>query len=291
MKMLAHLALVLLLVGAGGFVKNPPAAGAELRSSADETLVRAYGVKINVEDMEKALAFYHDKLGFEVEDRGGHPDYVLLKSGGGQKLILNRVKKLKARAHGDTGLSFTLQVNDLEQAILRMKELGVEFAETQRRKEGVGDAISIRDPFGRRISLMHQTVVKVEPFKEPRIYNYGFLIPDMGVGRDFYANKLGFVVRSEKYLPLDLPLGHPDKTFAFMLHVRPGVQAVRSDYPNAAPPNTLVLATRDLRAVMEELRKRGVKILTEQPLKGPRGDYVVFEDPFGNVSEVVEMRE
>jgi predicted enzyme related to lactoylglutathione lyase len=291
MKMLAHLALVLLLVGAGGFVKNPPAAGAVTRAFADESLVRAYGVKINVEDMEQALAFYHGKLGFEVEDRGGHPDYVLLKSGGGQKLILNRVKRLKARAPGDTGLSFTLQVNDLDQAIQRMKALGVEFAETQRRKEGVGDAISIRDPFGRRISLMHQTVVKVEPFKEPKIYNYGFLVPDMSVGRDFYANKLGFVVRSEKYLPLDLPLGHPDKTFAFMLHVRPGVQSVRSAYPDAAPQNTLVLATRDLRAAAEELKKRGVKILSEKPLKGPRGDYVVFEDPFGNVSEVVEMRE
>ena len=62
---------------------------------------------------------------------------------------------------------------------------------------------------------MHQTVLsRWSRFKEPRLYNYGFLIPDMEAGRDFYSNKLGFVVRSEKYLPLDLPLGHKDKSFA-----------------------------------------------------------------------------
>ena len=59
---------------------------------------------------------------------------------------------------------------------------------------------------------MHQTIVKVEPFKEPGIYNFGLLIPDMNVARDFYPNRLGFVVRSEKYLPKDLQLGHKDNS-------------------------------------------------------------------------------
>jgi catechol 2,3-dioxygenase-like lactoylglutathione lyase family enzyme len=70
--------------------------------------------------------------------------------------------------------------------------------------------------------MMHQTIVKVEPFKEPRIYNFGVLVPDMKAARAFYHDVLGFVERSEKYLPLDLPLGYSDNTFAFMLHYRPG---------------------------------------------------------------------
>lgn len=288
MKVLAQLASVLLLVGAGGFVKNPPAAKAGLEAGAAESLIRTYGLKINVEDMEQALSFYSGKLGFEVKDRRGYPDYVTLASGGGDKLILNRVKKLRPLAPGDTRLSLTLQVNDLEQAVRRMKALGVEFAEKEKRKEAVGDAISIRDPFGRPISMMHQTAVKVGPFKEPRVYNFGFLVPDMGVGRDFYANKLGFVVRSEKYLPLDLPLGHRDKTFAFMLHARPGVAPVRSAYPEAAPFLTLVFETADLSQTLDELRRKQVNIVAVK--HSEPGRVAVLEDPFGNVSELVEAR-
>ena len=288
MKVLAQLASVLLLVGTGGFVKNPPAAKAGLNAGATESLIRTHGLKINVEDMEKALSFYNGKLGFEVEDRRGYPDYVTLASGGGEKLILNRVRKLRPLGPHDTRLSFTLQVNDLDRAVRRLKALGVEFAETEKRKEAVGDAISIRDPFGRPISLMHQTAVKVAPFKEPKIYNFGFLVPDMGVGRDFYANKLGFVVRSEKYLPLDLPLGHPDKTFAFMLHARPGVAPVKSARPAAAPFLTMVFETADLSRALDDLRRRRVNVVAVKD--SALGRVVVLEDPFGNVSEVVEAR-
>jgi len=289
MKLPAYLASVLLLVSSGTLSENPSAGQAALDRGEAGSLIRTHGVKINVEDMEKALSFYGDKLGFAVEDRSGYPNHVLLKSGDGGKLILRRVKKLKAPGPGDTRLSLTLQVNDLDRAIERMKALGVEFGEKERRKEAVGSAIFIKDPSGRLISLMHQTIVKVEPFKEPKIYNFGFLIPDMQTGRDFYGNKLGFVVRSERYLPLDLPLGHKDKSFAFMLHYRPGVTPVKSDYPRAAAFYTLVFETHSLPAAVKELKARGVKVLTGEPQKGAGGSYVVFEDPFGNVSELLEV--
>jgi predicted enzyme related to lactoylglutathione lyase len=263
---------------------------------ADETkaegpiVIRTHGVKINVDDMDKALSFYCDKLGFEVEDRRHYPQQVFLKTGDRVKLILNAVKKLRRSDPEDTKVSVTLQVNDLDQSIARMKSLGVEFAENEKRKEGVGFAISIRDPFGRSISLMHQTIVKVEPFKEPKLYNFGYGIPDMNEAREFYCNKLGFVARSEKYLPLDLPLGHQDKTFAFMLHYRPGIKAITSSYPDAAPFNLIVYETDDLEKAITALKKSGVKILSERPQKSAGGDVVVFEDPFGNVSELLSPR-
>ena len=266
------------------------AVGEYRRSQVEtEALIRTHGLKINVDDMEQAVAFYCGKLGFEIADRSGHPNYVVLKSGDRNRLILNRVRKLMQLAPTDTQFSFTLQVNDLDQTIERMRSLGVEFAETERRKEGVGYAISIRDPFGRRISLMHQTIVKVAPFKEPKLYNFGFLIPDMAAGRDFYSNKLGFVVRSEKYLPLDLPLGHKDNTFAFMLHYRPGVRASKRAEPHSAPFNTLVFETYNLQAAVKELKARGVKILHGQPHQSALGNFVAFEDAFGNVSELLEV--
>lgn len=288
MKLLARVAFALTLVCLSGHVRNS-AGGRQAGTAEARQTIRTHGVKINVDDMEKALAFYCGKLGFEVEDRSGHPDRVVLKSGEEDKLILNRVRELKRLGPTDTSLSFTLQVNDLDQAIERMRSLGVEFGESERRKEGVGYAIFIKDPFGRRISLMHQTIVKVEPFKEPKLYNYGFVVPDMNAGRDFYSNKLGFVVRSEKYLPKDLPLGHTDNSFAFMLHYRPGVKPVRSGYPNSSPFNTLVFETDSLRAAVKELKGRGVKILSAEPQRGASGEFVVFEDPFGNVSELLEV--
>jgi len=289
MKLSIGLAFVLLFVNSGGHVKTPISAGANSCQVETESLIRTHGVKINVDDMDRALSFYTEKLGFQVEDRSGYPNYVVLKSGDREKLVLNRVKKLRTFSPTDTQLSFTLQVNDLDQAIEKMKALGVEFGEKQRRKEAVGNAISIKDPFGRLISLMHQTIVKTEPFEEPKIYNFGYAVPDMQIGRNFYSNKLGFVVRSERYLPLDLPLGHKDKSFAFMLHYRPGVVPVKSDYPRVAALNTLIFETFNLAAATAELKKMDVKILSREPQQSARGKYVVIEDPFGNVSEILEV--
>ncbi len=274
------LALVLLCLRSSGIALAADRAGEE------QLAIRTWGVKLNVDDMDKALSFYRDKLGFEVEDRQLYPRQVFLKAGDRVKLILNAVKKLRRLTPDDTKAAFTLQVNDLDQSIARMKSLGVEFAETEKRKEGVGYAISILDPFGRNISLMHQTIVKVEPFKEPKLYNFGYRVPEMQAARDFYANKLGFTVRSEKYLPLDLPLGHKDNTFAFMLHYRPNIQPIQSAYPAAVPLNVFVFETADLKKAIAALKKAGVKVLHERPQNSSLGSFVAFEDPFGNVSDL-----
>ena len=289
MKRLASMALALLLLCSNGSLKTG-AGKSRLKEAEGDTSLRTRGVKLNVDDMEKALSFYRDKLGFEIEDRSGYPKYVVLKTNERNKLILHRVRRLKGQSPSDTKLSFTLQVNDLDRAIERMRSLGVEFAEKEKRKEGVGNAISILDPFGRRISLMHQTIVYVEPFKEPKLYNFGFLVPDMAAARDFYSKTLGFVVRSEKYLPLDLPLGHEDNSFAFMLHYRPGVQSVKSKYPKDAAFNTLVFETNNLKAAVIELKKKGVRFLDDKPRRGDQGKSLAFEDPFGNVSELLEAK-
>jgi catechol 2,3-dioxygenase-like lactoylglutathione lyase family enzyme len=289
MKSRMYLALTLLLFCLTSYPGNHAFGGIESNRYEGKPFIKTYGVRINVDDMDKAVSFYCGKLGFDVEDRSGYPGRVVLRSGDRNKLILTRVKKLVTRGPADTGFSFTLQVNDLDEAIGRMKSLGVELGESNRRKEGVGSAIYIRDPFGRLISLMHQTIVKVEPFKEPKIYNFGFLIPNMETGRDFYSDRLGFVVRSEKYLPLDLPLGHTDKSFAFMLHYRPGVKAIKSEYPGVSPFNMLIFETDDLEAAVNEMKRRGIKFIDDKPREDAQGSYIAFEDPFGNVSELLEL--
>lgn len=250
---------------------------------SEKPILRTSALKINVEDMDKALSFYGDKLGFEIADRSGYPQEVVLKTSDNFKLILAKVKKLRKTEDTDTRVGMTLQVNDLNQAIEKMKSLEVEFAEKQPRKEGVGNAIYIVDPFGRKISLMHETIVKNDPFKEPKVYNFGLYVSDMNAGREFYENKLGFIARSERYLPLDMPLGHQDKTFAFMLHYRDWVKPIKSEYPKTAPFYTIVFETNDLAQATKMMKQNNIKIITAK-----KGKPIVFEDPFGNISELVE---
>ncbi len=259
------------------FAQNP--------KTSEKLTFRISALKINVDDMNKALAFYVDKLGFEVADRQGFPQEVVFRTDDHFKLILSKVKKLRKTEDSDTHVGLTLQVNDLDQAIAKMKSLGVEFAETKPRKEGVGNAIYIFDPFGRKISLMHEIIVKNDPFTEPKIYNFGLYIPDMSAGREFYENRLGFVARSKKYLPLDMPLGHQDKTFAFMLHYRDWVKSIKSEYPKTAPFYMIVFKTADLMQSVKEMKQNNIKIISAK-----KGKSVFFEDPFGNVSELFESK-
>jgi predicted enzyme related to lactoylglutathione lyase len=263
------------------------AAPAQQPKTAERASLRTSALKINVDHMDTALAFYVDKLGFEIADRNGYPRQVILKTGDRVKVILNMVARLQKAATTESQVSFTLQVNNLDQTIQKMRSLGVEFAKAKPRREGVGNAISILDPFGRIVSLMHQTSVRAEPFKEPRIYNYGVLIPDMAIGREFYSTRLGFIVRSEKYLPLDLPLGNEDNSLAFMLHYRPGITSIKKDQFGVSPFATMVFETSDLQGATRMMNKANIKVLAIN--KSTQGPTVVFEDPFGNVSELIEI--
>ena len=84
----------------------------------------------------------------------------------------------------------------------------------------VGLAIRFRDPFGNIHALLEQTVGEVPPFEEPQVYNSGFKHPDADTAslRSLFVEALGFVVRTERYYPPSLPIGHPEGSFAFMLH-------------------------------------------------------------------------
>lgn len=267
---------------------NRQSTGFELRTaSLTETFkISTRALKINVADMETAIQFYVDKLGFEIEDRSDYPRQVALKTEDRVKLLLSKVKRLQSVGPKDSHVGLTLQVNDLEKTILRMKSAGVQFGETESRKEAVGNAISIVDPFGHRISLMHQTVVNVPAFKEPRIYNFGVLVPDMNAGQSFYVNKLGFIALTQKYLPLDLPLGHQDRTFGFMLHYREGVQVLRRPDAKASPGYSIVFETEDLPAAVEAMKRNGIEIIENHPARKAQPATVVFSDSFGNVLEL-----
>lgn len=249
--------------------------------------IRTYGVKVNVADLNKAADFYGKTFGFEVESKAG--DYVFLKTKDKTRLVIHQVTNLLPEGNTEACAGLTLQVNDLDKTIASLKSKGVNFGSESKRKEGVGYAIYLNDPFGTKISLMHHTITKVEPFTEPQIYNYGFKIPDMTKAIQFYVTALGFVERSKNYLPNDMPLGHKDGSFGFMLHFREGTEAIRHNSTDSEHI-AILFSTTDIELAIPLLKERGVQFLQKgSPIETPLGKSISFYDPFGYLSELIEV--
>lgn len=250
--------------------------------------IQAWGVRINVPDMEKAIGFYCDKLGFEIKSKANYPKWVELNTGKpNQILVLTQVSNLIAEGATDCKAGLTLQVNNYDSAVVKLKSKGVDFGKNQKRKEGVGYSIYFEDPFGTRISMMHETARQNPHFKEPKIYNYGIMTPDMEASR-FFFKVLGFTERSEKYLPLDMPLGNPDKSFAFMLHYRDGVEAVR--YNTSNDEHIVILfKTQNITEILQHLGQNNIQTVQTKLQEGPHGKFISLRDPTGLVYDLFEV--
>ena len=247
------------------------------------------GVKINVTDMDKAIDFYVDKLGFSIASGNKKPAMVFLSVQADRSIVvLNLVRNLLPEGANESRAEFTLQVNDLDSAVEKLKKKGIDFGNAVKRKEGVGYAIFCKDPFNTSISLMHQTIVAVPHFPEPQIYNYGLLIPDMNAGRDFYK-QLGFIEKTERYLPLDMPLYNPDGSFAFMLHYREKVEPV---IQNSAGNEHIVLLfkTDDLGKTIKRLKGK-VQFIQKDIQRNESGPFISFADNTGFISELIEKKD
>ena len=249
--------------------------------------IKTYGVKLNVTDMRRAVHFYCNILGYTLVRVSPDSTFAALSyQSGTTKLFLNKVRNLLPERLEDAHPSFSMQVNNLDNTIWKLKKLNVEFAEKEKRKEGVGYAIYIRDPFGKVISLLQQTIVKTDSFVEPKIYNYGYYISNMDTARDFYTNRLGFYSLTDRYLPYDMPLG-TEKSFAFMLHYREGVEPVKnrsSDYQHTV----IIFQASDLESVVTELTRKGIRFVNQGIQNTTLGRSIGFTDPFGIISEIVD---
>lgn len=259
-----------------------------LSQQKESIALRTYGIKINVTNMDNAIDFYCSKIGFEIESKNDYPNIVILKSNDHNKLILNLVGNLVLEGPNDVRTGLTLQVNDYDQATKLLKSKGVDFSNNIKRKEGVGYSIYFSDPFGTQLSTMQVTVVKEEHFIEPKIYNYGILIPDMDKARAFFKT-LGFVERSERYLPLDMPLGHSDSSFGFMLHYREGIESLQ--YNTANDEHIVILfQTNNIEIAVKEMKESNIKFIQTKIQESALGKYISFRDPFGLVYDLVEVK-
>jgi catechol 2,3-dioxygenase len=114
-------------------------------------------VHLTVSDLERALSFYRDVLGFEVTSRYGR-DAVFLSAGGYHHHVgLNTWagRGAPAPAPGTTGLyHFAILYHDrpaLAAALRRVVEAGVPLEGAA--DHGVSEAVYLRDPDGNGIEL------------------------------------------------------------------------------------------------------------------------------------------
>ena len=98
---------------------------------------------IFVSDLERAIRFYSDGLGYEVKARYG-PCIAQLKTGS-TTLILEQIEGLHPEVP-TTVLSF--QTTDIRAAMRSVVEAGGELVDTEPQRCPVGVVVKFRDPSG-----------------------------------------------------------------------------------------------------------------------------------------------
>jgi catechol 2,3-dioxygenase-like lactoylglutathione lyase family enzyme len=107
-------------------------------------------VTLMVSDMDRAVAFYIQKLGLELKVRYGN-DWAEVV-GPGLMLGLHQAQGPIARSDPAIGISIGLEVDDLDAAVLELKARGVVFPAGVRETNELREA-SFADPDGTPLYL------------------------------------------------------------------------------------------------------------------------------------------
>jgi catechol 2,3-dioxygenase-like lactoylglutathione lyase family enzyme len=111
--------------------------------------------QIFVTDMERAVAFYRDRLGFALEYLYGEPPFYGAVARGGARLNLRHVDALPfdvAARKREELLAVTIVVRSAKALFLAFKEAGLEFHQTYREQPWGAHDFIVADPDG---NLVH----------------------------------------------------------------------------------------------------------------------------------------
>ena len=101
-------------------------------------------ISIHVPEMKKAIGFYTEVLGFEVNKEYGSKIVTLVH--GGLPIVVEESEN--ALNDGASGVVLTLKTDDIYQTVEALKEHNVEFILEEPTPCPPGKYISFRDPFG-----------------------------------------------------------------------------------------------------------------------------------------------
>lgn len=244
-------------------------------------VLRAEGIVISTNDIGKTVNFYSRILGLSVKEKN---DYTaILESGDKRQIIIRKTDKIiKPNSGSQNNISFSLLVNNIDSVLSSLKKQNVKFLEEKKRTEGVGYSLHVLDNNGNVFSLLQDTLSKRPTVLGTQLYNFGFYINDMVEQAKLYCGLLGFLVRSKRYLPGDIPMGHRDKTFAFMLHLNRDEFKPQPFSSNGFPGYHLLFSTDNQDKAKEILKAGGYEVQK-------KGNSIYFRDRFGILNELIQQ--
>lgn len=111
-------------------------------------------IGIYVDDMDKAVEFYCEKLGFEEAARYDDGCIVRLKNEGAP-VILEKVEKVgKIEYPGHSQIVLGIETDNIEQTSKELKAKGVEFLHDKPQAFVAGHVMAMRDPSGNVLELL-----------------------------------------------------------------------------------------------------------------------------------------
>lgn len=179
--------------------------------------VRHHGVIIRTPDLDAALAFYADGLGFAIAELEPRRGWARLASN--MPIYLEAVGAMRLHPENVANSETTFQSSDLDASIGVLRSAGARLTTPEPYTTAVGRSIRFADHAGVIHHMMHSS--RPAPvFAEPRIYNCGFDVPAAAIAptRSLLERALGFVPMTERYFPPSVPYLEADRSFAFMLH-------------------------------------------------------------------------
>ena len=118
---------------------------------------RVYAIQTNVTDLDKAVEFYDNLLGFDILSVKFYPPVIPLKTEGVIPNIAwhESAKRIAQIDYPKATQTFlVIQVENLVSAMAYLKGKGVKFIHNTPRRAAVGNYVAFRDPFG----LVHELV-------------------------------------------------------------------------------------------------------------------------------------
>jgi hypothetical protein len=123
---------------------------------------RVVHFEIQADDLERAKKFYQNALGWKIQDwsgQAGGMEYWGLMTGETGPGINGGMYKRPAEGKGEQHFLFdcTIDVEDIDEAILKIKENGGTITRDKVEMKGLGWFASCKDTEGNRFGLMQAT--------------------------------------------------------------------------------------------------------------------------------------
>ena len=110
-------------------------------------------IGVYVDDMDKALDFYCNKLGFTVKHK--YDDCLVHLENDGPLLILETTEKpAKAKYPEMSQVALGIETKNVEETAKKLRELGADVIHDTPQKFPVGVFVAVRDPAGNLIELL-----------------------------------------------------------------------------------------------------------------------------------------